>query len=92
MKECSSVHLVTLLDGRDSWRALLASLERIWVSICVCAGGFFTVSTEFLAMLTSKPWEGLSRIPSHYHFISLFGNQAIYLGPLCVFSCNCGIE
>ncbi|NWY30446.1 HXK1 protein, partial [Pheucticus melanocephalus] len=49
---------------RESWRALLASLERIWVSVCVCAGGFFTISTEFLAMLASKPWEGLSRIPS----------------------------
>lgn len=36
MKECSSVRLVTLLDGRDSWRALLASLEIIWVSVCVC--------------------------------------------------------
>ncbi|NXD44248.1 HXK1 protein, partial [Copsychus sechellarum] len=56
---------------RDSWRALLTSLERIWISACVRAGGFFTISTAFLAMLTSKPWEGLSRIPSLHHFISL---------------------
>ncbi|NWX33337.1 HXK1 protein, partial [Notiomystis cincta] len=44
---------------RDSWRALLASLERTWVSVCAYAGEFFTISTEFLAMLTSKPLDAV---------------------------------
>ncbi|NWT36655.1 HXK1 protein, partial [Chroicocephalus maculipennis] len=50
---------------RDSWRALLGSPEIILVSAraCACAEGLFTTSYEFLAVVTAKSWEGLSRIP-----------------------------
>ncbi|KFW87620.1 Hexokinase-1, partial [Manacus vitellinus] len=71
---------------RDSWRALLTPPEIILVSVraSVCAEGLFKASSEFLSMLTAKSWKGPLRIPSLYCFICLFGNQAIFLGPLCV--------
>lgn len=78
--------------GREGQLESVACFSGDNLDFSLCAGGFFTMSAEFLAMLTSKPWEGLSRIPSLHHFISLFGNQAIFLGLLCVFSCSCGVE
>lgn len=56
MKWCGNAHLVTLLEGRDSWRALLGSPEIILVSVraCACMEGLFTTSSEFLAKLTAK--------------------------------------
>lgn len=44
VKECGDTHMVTLLEGRDSWRELLGSPEEILVSsrACACAGLFTT--------------------------------------------------